>query len=199
MIVASLSKSALQQHNRGSFAIVARITVFVVSVWVVSVWVVGRRVKERKERKTEVIENNDLVETVEATKSIIPIEVTIVETVEATKPIIPIEVTIVKTAEVTKPIIPIEVAVVETVEVTKPIEVAVARTLKAGGGAHHGSAVHRHPRHRSTAPPHLRHLRRRSRDRENARHHATEENEFFPVHNFTGFVKLKTAGTRKLR
>jgi len=131
---------------------------------------------------------------VKTAKTIIPVKV--IETVETAKPIIPVEVAVVETAEVTKSIISIKVTVVETVEVTKPTEVALARTLKTGGGAHHGSAVHRHPRHRSTAPPHV---RRRSRDRENARDHATEKNEFFPVHNFRGFVKLKTAGTRKLR
>jgi hypothetical protein len=112
----------MQLHNRGSFAIVARSTVFVVSAWIVAIWVaiwirvvaIRIRVKERKdgkEGKTEVIKNNDLVETVEATKPIISIEVTIVETVEATKPIISIEVTIVETVEATKPIIPIEAAV----------------------------------------------------------------------------------------
>src|SRR5712691_1060821 len=45
-------------------------------------------------------------------------------------------------------------------------------------------------------PPHL---RRRRRDRENAWHHATEENEFFPVHNVVGFLKIKPGGIRKLR
>jgi hypothetical protein len=44
--------------------------------------------------------------------------------------------------------------------------------------------MHWHPRYRSTVPSHL---RRRSRGRENARYHATEENEFFRVHNFMGF------------
>jgi hypothetical protein len=36
------------------------------------------------------------------------------------------------------------------------------------------------------------HLRRRSRDREYARYHATEENEFFPVHNFVSFLKIES-------
>jgi hypothetical protein len=114
-----LAGIAMQLHNRGSFAIVARSTVFVVSAWIVAIWVaiwirvvaIRIRVKERKDGKTEIIKNNDLVETVEATKPIISIEVTIVETVEATKPIISIEVTIVETVEATKPIIPIEAAV----------------------------------------------------------------------------------------
>jgi hypothetical protein len=73
------------------------------------------------------------------------------------------------------------------VEATKPItptEVAVARTLKAGGGVWHGGTVHRHPCCRSRVPSHP---RRRSRDRENALDHTTEENKFFPVHNFMGF------------
>jgi len=42
------------------------------------------------------------------------------------------------------------------------------------------------------------HLRRRSRDRENARYDATEENDFFPVHNFMGFLKIKSAQEPKV-
>ena len=114
MVVARPSQPALQLHNRGSIAIAALITVSAVSVWVVGIRVVGRWVIERK---TEVIENNDFVETIEATKSIIPIKVPVVEMVETAKPIVPIEVPVVETA---KPIIPIEVPVVET--------------AKAGGG-----------------------------------------------------------------
>ena len=43
------------------------------------------------------------------------------------------------------------------------------------------------------------HLRGRRRDRENGWYHATEENEFFPVHNVVGFLKIKPGGIRKLR
>jgi hypothetical protein len=90
--------------------------------------------------------------------------------------------------EVAKPIIPIEVTVIEAVEATKsivPIKVTIVETVKAKCGAAHWSALHRHPRHRSTMP--TSHLRRRSRDGENARYHATEQNEFFPVHSAIGF------------
>jgi len=47
---------------------------------------VGIRViewKRRKEGKTEIVDKNDTVEMVEATKPIIPTEVAVVETVEA--------------------------------------------------------------------------------------------------------------------
>ncbi len=62
------------------------ITVSAVSVWVVGIRVIERkerRTEERRERKSEVIENNDLV----AKKPIISIEVAVVESVEGTKPI----------------------------------------------------------------------------------------------------------------
>jgi hypothetical protein len=194
MIVARPSQPPLQLHNRGSIAIAAMIPISAaVSVWViaalitvsaVSVWVVGIRVIERKERKTEVIENDDLVEMVEATKPVVPIKVSVVETVEATKPIIPIKVAVIETVEATKPVVPIKVPVVETAKPITPIEVPVVETVETGSRIYHWSVVHRHPRHRSTVASHL---RRRSRDREYARYHATEENEFFRVHNFMGF------------
>ncbi len=149
-VIPSAGEPALHLHNQGAIHAIAAL-IRTVSVWVV-IWV---RVIERKERKTEVIENNDLIKTA-ATKSIISIEVAVVETVEATKPII-------------------------------SIEVAVVETVEAGRGVKHWTALHRHPSHGSShwsAVPS--HLCRRSRDRENGWHHATEENEFFPVHNVIG-------------
>jgi len=106
--------------------------------------------------------------------------------VKATKTIIPIKV--IETVETAKTIIPIKV--VETVETAKaiiPIKVAVVKTVEAECGVSHWTALHWHSRHRSTMP--ASHLRRRSRDRENARYDATEENEFFPVHNVMGCLK----------
>src|SRR5207244_9589027 len=97
----------------------------------------------------------------------------------------------------------IEVTVVETVEATKPIisiEVTVVETVEAGRGVKRWTALHRHPSHGSShwsAVPS--HLCRRSRDRENGWHHATEENEFFPVHNVIGFLKIEPGGLWKLR
>ena len=132
-VKSSAREPALHLHNQGAIHAIAAL-IRTVSVWVV-IWV---RVIERKERKTEVIENNDLIKTA-----------------------------------MTKSIISIEVAVVETVE--------------AGRGVKHWTALHRHRSHGSShwsgVPSHL---CRRSRDRENGWHHATEENEFFPVHNVIG-------------
>jgi len=109
MVVPTASESALHLHNCVSIAI-SGIVVPVVIVRVVPV--IRIRIEERETKR---VDKHEPVETVEATKSIIPIEVS--ETVEATKSIIPIKVS--ETVEATKPIISIEVA---------------APTLKAGGG-----------------------------------------------------------------
>ena len=85
-VKSSAPEPALDLHNHGD--------IHATAVWVVGpvrIRVIGIRVIERKERKTEVIENNDLIKTA-TTKSIISIEVAVVETVEATKPIVPSEV-----------------------------------------------------------------------------------------------------------
>lgn len=108
----------------------------------------GRGWKEWEGRKTDVIENKDVVEmvvVVKTTKTIIPIK--IIETVETTKTIIPIEVTVIEPVETTKSIVSIEVAIVETV--------------KAECGVLHSSVLHRHrrhsPEHRTAAYRHPRH------------------------------------------
>jgi hypothetical protein len=123
----------------------------------------GRGWKEWEGRKTDVIENKDVVEmvvVVKTTKTIIPIK--IIETVETTKTIIPIKV--IETVETAKTIIPIEVTVIEPVETTKSIvsiEVAIVETVKAECGVLHSSVLHRHrrhsPEHRTAAYRHPRH------------------------------------------
>jgi hypothetical protein len=78
------------RNSRDIYAIAAALS-SAISVWlvgsvrigVVGIWVIGRRIIERRERKAEVIENNDLVEMMEMTKPIVPTEVAVVETVEA--------------------------------------------------------------------------------------------------------------------
>ena len=85
--------------------------------------------------------------------------------VEAAKPIIPVKVAVVKTVKATKPIIPIKVTVVETVEAECGVSHWVTAHRHPRHRTWHESAAHSHPGHRITVPSHL---RRRSRDRENA-------------------------------
>jgi hypothetical protein len=160
-VISIARESALDSHHhRAAHAVSALIIAISVRVSPISVRVaVGIRVTPpRIKRKTEVIEKDEFVETVEASKPIISIEVAVVEAVEATKP-------------------------------TESIEVAVAEI--SGGRVEHWATLNRATPDRSSVPCVPSHLRRRRRDRENGWHHATEENEFFPVHNVVGFLKIK--------
>lgn len=79
MIVAGASKSALHLHNCVSIAI-SGIVVPVVIVRIVPV--IGIRIEEWETKRVDKDERS-IVEAVEATKPIIPIEVSVIEAVEA--------------------------------------------------------------------------------------------------------------------
>src|SRR5438876_654589 len=98
-VVTSSRQSTLHLHNNRCAAVSTAINgliIIVVAVWViVRIWV-----KERpREWKREVIEDNNLVETMEAMKSIVEIVVTVVETAEATKSMVPIQAGIIEMVE----------------------------------------------------------------------------------------------------
>jgi len=135
----------------------------------------GRGWKEWEGRKTDVIENKDVVE--------------MVVVVKATKTIIPIKV--IETVETAKTIIPIEVAIIETVKAKGGVSHWNVLHRHSCHGPEHRRAVHRHSPYRTTVASHL---RRRSRGCENACYHITKENEFFPVHSVIGFKKLNPSG-----
>src|SRR5437588_5261619 len=79
-VISSTGESALHLHNdRDTRAIPVRI-VTAIRIVRIGVRVVERKGNERKERKAEVIEDNDLVD---APKSIVPIEVAVVETAQS--------------------------------------------------------------------------------------------------------------------
>jgi hypothetical protein len=118
---------------------------------------------------------------------------------------------VVEVVEMMESMIPNEAAIIESVETPEPIisiEVSVAKASEARGRIHHGTAVHWHPSHRmwhETAAAHshpghgtaahshpshgttMSSHRRRSRACENACCYATNENEFFRLHNFVPF------------
>jgi heme/copper-type cytochrome/quinol oxidase subunit 2 len=79
MVVPSASESALHLHNCVSIAI-SGIVVPVVIVWVVPV--IRIRIEERETKRVDKDERS-IVETAEATKPIIPIEVAVAPTLKA--------------------------------------------------------------------------------------------------------------------
>jgi hypothetical protein len=81
-VITGAREPALYLGDHRTVHAIAISTVSVRVVIPIRIRVVGIRVIERKERKTKVIENNDLVETMEAMKPIIPIEVAMPETLE---------------------------------------------------------------------------------------------------------------------
>src|SRR5437667_5566172 len=80
-IIPSASKSALQRYHPGSIAV----SVSVSRPTIVTIRIIPKLWKRREERETKRVDKDKrlIVETVEMTKTIIPIKVAVIETVEA--------------------------------------------------------------------------------------------------------------------